>query len=109
MTDSMPTVDSHRKEASMVARTRLAPAVYPPAGRTLRPYDLVKRPLDLAAGLVLFLLAAPVILAGWLAVRLTSRGPGFYSQTRCGRDGRPYKIYKLRSMYHNCEAKTGVR
>jgi len=59
--------------------------------------------------LVLLAVAAPVIVAGWLAVRLTSRGPGFYSQTRLGRYGRPYRILKLRSMYHNCEAASGIR
>ena len=74
-----------------------------------RGYDLLKRPLDVILGLVLLSAAVPVILAGWLAVRLTSRGPGFYSQTRLGRFGRPYRIYKLRSMYHNCEAASGAR
>jgi len=88
---------------------RLAPtrfALRPASGRT---YDLLKRSTDLALGLVLLAVAAPAILAGWLAVRLTSRGPGFYSQTRLGRYGRPYRIYKLRSMYHDCEAASGVR
>jgi len=50
-----------------------------------------------------------LILIGWLAVRLTSRGPGFYTQTRLGRFGRPYRILKLRSMYHRCEDESGVR
>jgi lipopolysaccharide/colanic/teichoic acid biosynthesis glycosyltransferase len=88
------------------AQTRVtAPALL--AGS--RPYDLLKRPLDLTLGLLLFILAAPVIAVGWLAVRLTSRGPGVYSQTRSGRFGRPFRIYKLRSMYHNCERASGVR
>src|SRR5213078_1616461 len=45
----------------------------------------------------------------WVLVRLTSAGPGFYSQVRVGRGGRPYRIYKIRTMYHNCEAVSGVR
>ncbi|MBO0701012.1 MAG: sugar transferase, partial [Zavarzinella sp.] len=88
---------------------RLAPtrlALRPASDRT---YDLLKRPIDVTLGFALFALAVPVILVGWLAVRLTSRGPGFYSQTRLGRYGRPYRIYKLRSMYHNCEAASGVQ
>jgi lipopolysaccharide/colanic/teichoic acid biosynthesis glycosyltransferase len=41
-------------------------------------------------------------------VRLTSSGPAFYSQLRVGRGGREFRIYKLRTMYHNCEQKSGV-
>jgi lipopolysaccharide/colanic/teichoic acid biosynthesis glycosyltransferase len=88
---------------------RLAPTRFALRTASSRAYDLLKRPVDLALGLVLLAVAAPAILAGWLAVRLTSRGPGFYSQTRLGRYGRPYRIHKLRSMYHNCEAASGVR
>lgn len=88
---------------------RLAPTRLALRPASARPYDLIKRPMDVALGAVLLALAAPVVLIGWLAVRLTSRGPGFYSQTRLGRYGRPYRIYKLRSMYHNCESESGVR
>jgi lipopolysaccharide/colanic/teichoic acid biosynthesis glycosyltransferase len=42
-------------------------------------------------------------------VRLTSSGPGFYSQVRVGRSGRHYPIFKLRTMANNCELKTGVQ
>ena len=76
---------------------------------SIRRYGLFKRALDLIVGGTIFLFAMPVIALGWLAVRLTSRGPGFYSQTRLGRFGKPYRIYKLRSMYHNCEIVSGVR
>src|SRR5262249_20718427 len=34
-------------------------------------------------------------------------GPAIYSQVRLGRGGRPFLIYKLRTMYHKCEAETG--
>lgn len=74
-----------------------------------RRNDLSKRSLDLIVGGVILLLAMPLIAVAWLAVRLTSRGPGLYSQTRLGRFGRPFQIYKLRSMYHNCEIVSGVR
>jgi lipopolysaccharide/colanic/teichoic acid biosynthesis glycosyltransferase len=69
----------------------------------------VKRPLDLAVGLTIVPIAVPIILVAWLAVRLTSRGPGFYTQTRLGQFGRPYRILKLRTMYHRCEATSGAR
>jgi lipopolysaccharide/colanic/teichoic acid biosynthesis glycosyltransferase len=63
---------------------------------------------DWSAALVLMVLTAPLVLLAYLAVRLTSSGPGFYSQVRLGRGGRPYRIYKLRSMTHNCEKKSGA-
>jgi lipopolysaccharide/colanic/teichoic acid biosynthesis glycosyltransferase len=42
-----------------------------------------------------------------LAVQLTSRGPAIYRQTRVGRGGRNYTIFKIRSMRHDCERGIG--
>ncbi len=58
--------------------------------------------------LVLSVVTAPVILVAALAVKLTSRGPAFYSQTRLGRRGKPFRIHKIRTMTHNCEKATGA-
>jgi lipopolysaccharide/colanic/teichoic acid biosynthesis glycosyltransferase len=57
---------------------------------------------------MLLVLAAPIILLAAVLVKLTSRGPVFYTQTRLGLDGREYIIYKLRSMFHNCERHSGA-
>jgi lipopolysaccharide/colanic/teichoic acid biosynthesis glycosyltransferase len=59
--------------------------------------------------LLLLVLAAPVMLVAVILVRLTSRGPAFYSQTRLGLNGRPYLLYKIRTMYHDCERLSGPR
>jgi lipopolysaccharide/colanic/teichoic acid biosynthesis glycosyltransferase len=59
--------------------------------------------------LTLLILSAPVILLSALLVKLTSSGPVIYSQTRVGKNGRPYQIHKLRTMYHNCENHSGPR
>jgi lipopolysaccharide/colanic/teichoic acid biosynthesis glycosyltransferase len=56
---------------------------------------------------VLFVIALPVMVACVLLVRFTSRGPGIYTQTRVGRGGRIFTLYKIRTMQHNCESKTG--
>ncbi len=48
-----------------------------------------------AAGLVM---TSPLMLAGAMAVKLDSPGPAFYSSERVGRDGRPFRILKLRTM-----------
>jgi lipopolysaccharide/colanic/teichoic acid biosynthesis glycosyltransferase len=59
--------------------------------------------------LCLLLCAAPIIAVCALLVRLTSRGPAFYSQTRLGKDHLPFRIYKIRTMYHDCERRSGVQ
>ncbi len=63
-----------------------------------------KRVLDLAGGVLAIVLAGPVILLAALAVKLTSRGPAFYTSTRLGKDGRPFTFLKLRSMYVGADA-----
>jgi lipopolysaccharide/colanic/teichoic acid biosynthesis glycosyltransferase len=61
----------------------------------------------LLATLVLLLVTAPLVVLAALLVKLTSRGPAFYSQVRLGRGGQPYALYKIRSMYHDCERQSG--
>lgn len=57
---------------------------------------------------VLFLIPALPLMLGLVAlIRLTSRGPGVFKQTRVGRGGRIFTMYKLRSMRLDAEAKTG--
>ncbi|MEO8196322.1 MAG: undecaprenyl-phosphate glucose phosphotransferase [Thermoanaerobaculia bacterium] len=70
-------------------------------------HSLVKRVLDLvfsAAGLLVLLPFFPFIA---LLIWIEDRGPIFYSQERMGLDGRPFMIWKLRSMRMNAEASTG--
>lgn len=71
--------------------------------------ERVKRAGDIALSAALGILALPVVTACILAVRLTSRGPGIYTQTRVGRNGRIFTLYKIRTMRHNCESDTGPR
>ena len=71
-------------------------------------YTGCKRVADVLVALVILFLASPILLLATLAVTLTSRGPVFYSQTRVGRGGKPFTIYKIRSMYHDCEKVSGV-
>lgn len=68
-----------------------------------------KTALDIVLAAGLLVLTGPVILLTALLVRATSRGPAFYTQTRVGRDGRLFTIFKIRTMVHNCESLTGPR
>ena len=72
-------------------------------------YQRIKTVFDTSVALTLFLLALPLMVFAGLLVRMTSRGPILYSQTRMGRYGKPYFIYKIRTMRHNCEAASGAR
>jgi len=77
--------------------------------KRFRAYLFVKGFLDRSVGLVLFLSFLPVMAVAALLVRWSSKGPALYSQVRVGRAGRSFWIYKLRTMYHNCEAGAGAK
>jgi len=70
-------------------------------------YPACKDIADAILASVLLVLTGPLILLVMSLVRLTSYGPGLYAQVRLGRNGRPYKIYKIRTMAHDCELKSG--
>lgn len=65
----------------------------------------LKRAVDLLVALPACLLALPVIAVLALMVKLTDGGPAFYAQPRIGRNGRIFKVYKLRSMFVDAEAR----
>ncbi len=68
-------------------------------GATVSPVNrLLKRAFDLALGALISLLSLPLVAVAALAVRLESPGPAIFTQMRAGMNGRPFKIYKLRSM-----------
>lgn len=61
-------------------------------------YDSTKRLLDITAALVLVVLFLPVWLIVPLLIKLESKGPVFYLPTRIGKGGKPFKMFKFRSM-----------
>ncbi len=71
-------------------------------------YLAVKRGIDVVAALMGLFLAGPALLLAAVAIKLESRGPALYSQTRTGLHDRPFKIWKLRSMRLDAE-KDGPR
>lgn len=65
--------------------------------------DAVRRAFDLGVSLIATILTAPVVAALALAIRLESSGHPLYTQTRVGKDGHEFAIYKLRTMVHGAE------
>jgi exopolysaccharide biosynthesis polyprenyl glycosylphosphotransferase len=61
-----------------------------------------------AFGLLGVILAAPLMLLVALAVKLLSKGPVLYRQTRAGKHGVPFTLYKFRSMYTDAEVDSGA-
>jgi lipopolysaccharide/colanic/teichoic acid biosynthesis glycosyltransferase len=59
--------------------------------------------LDLVIALPATIITAPVIALMALAIRLESPGHPIYTQTRAGKNGRPFQIYKLRTMVRGAE------
>ncbi|MCX4338445.1 MAG: sugar transferase [Lachnospiraceae bacterium] len=64
---------------------------------------VVKRAIDILGGLVGCLITVVITPFVALAIKLDSPGPVFFSQTRIGKNGRRFKIYKFRSMYMDAE------
>jgi lipopolysaccharide/colanic/teichoic acid biosynthesis glycosyltransferase len=84
-------------------RADAPPPVIDDRGGRLRPAA------EAVLAAVLLVAVLPVLAAAALLIKLTSPGPVVYTQTRVGRGGRRFTIYKLRTMRHNCEAASGIR
>jgi lipopolysaccharide/colanic/teichoic acid biosynthesis glycosyltransferase len=100
--ESLSAIHPFRRERWFVGREPVRPLRH-------RWYLSCKYVADLVLAALLTVPAVPLILVAALLVKLTSRGPAFYTQTRVGEDGRLFTIWKIRSMIHNCESLTGPR
>lgn len=68
-------------------------------------YFLIKRVLDFFMALIGVVLLSPVYLILFIIIKIDSRGPAIFKQTRVGKDGREFRIYKFRTMIINAEKK----
>lgn len=64
----------------------------------------IKRAIDFTAAVVALLILSPILLYCAIRVKLSSAGSILYLQERIGYKGKPFLIYKFRSMYENAEA-----
>ena len=64
---------------------------------------IIKRMMDLSTSFLVLILCSPLYLFIAIRVKISSKGPVFYKQERIGKYGRPFTIYKFRSMYLDAE------
>jgi lipopolysaccharide/colanic/teichoic acid biosynthesis glycosyltransferase len=101
LTDSLP------RESRGAAPLKAAPP--PPECHAPATYGWAKVVFEFVLALVLLIFTAPLIFFAMILVKITSHGPAIYTQTRLGRDGKPFTIYKLRTMTNDCESLTGAQ
>lgn len=86
----------------MIAVTRIR---NPVEQLSLRQSMVWKRPLDLTLSLAMVLFLAPIFLVITILVKLSSPGPVLFVQTRVGKEGQPFAMFKFRTMFINAEAR----
>ncbi len=72
-----------------------------------RTYSITKRTIDITGSVIALILFAPILLLTALLIKLTSRGSIFYTQTRVGKNGKNFEIYKFRTMNVDAEKASG--
>ncbi len=64
----------------------------------------IKRVIDVFVSITAIVILLPLMICTWIRVRMSSNGPVIYSQERIGYKGKPFTMYKFRSMYINSES-----
>ncbi len=72
-----------------------------------RFFAIIKRITDIVIGTVALILFSPLLFICCLIIKLVSRGECIYTQVRVGKDGRLFRMYKLRTMRTDAESETG--
>ncbi len=67
------------------------------------PLRQIKLVAESVLALLMLVVSMPIILIALILVRITSRGPAIYAQSRLGRNGEVFTIYKIRTMCHDSE------
>jgi lipopolysaccharide/colanic/teichoic acid biosynthesis glycosyltransferase len=99
----MPTVEQLLPEGAFQGRQEVDFVTLPEAHRRYRYFEIKYR-IERLIGIGLLIPALPVIAVCWAAVRLTSKGPGLFRQTRVGHRGKEFQVLKLRTMRVDAEA-----
>jgi lipopolysaccharide/colanic/teichoic acid biosynthesis glycosyltransferase len=94
---------AEKPEASTAEQAERAAQESVPGVRAAPLGDAVRRAFDVAVSAVASVLTAPLVAVLAVAIRLESPGHPVYTQTRVGRDGQLFAIYKLRTMVRGAE------
>ncbi len=100
VTGVLSSVAPHRLKAGRLGRDSVLDVRPPRPSRLVRS---VKSMLDRVFGLAALVLASPLLLLTVLAVRCDSHGPAIFRQTRVGKHGKTFEMYKLRTMVVDAE------
>jgi lipopolysaccharide/colanic/teichoic acid biosynthesis glycosyltransferase len=73
-----------------------------------RYFEMAKEVVDVILGTVALILSLPILGLCAIVIKISSRGPIFYSQIRAGKNGKPFRMYKLRTMCIGAESDTGA-
>ena len=101
--------DAPRRAAPVIDDMLTAIALQAPIGRRYaKPrgnptMSIARRAADIAASLALSTICAPFLLVAAIAIRVESPGSAVFAQTRMGERGRPFRLWKLRTMYSTAE------
>lgn len=66
-------------------------------------YKILKRILDLVGSAIAIIFFSPIFIIISICIKLTSKGPILFSQTRLGQNAKPFKYYKFRTMYFDID------
>lgn len=97
---SMADVSGHRL---YLRNTMEQPVLLASLPRYTGAANVIKRLLDIIGSLCALIISSPILLGVAIAIKLDDGGPVFFSQTRIGLHGKPFKMYKFRSMVTNAE------
>ncbi|MDE6004431.1 MAG: sugar transferase [Oscillospiraceae bacterium] len=96
----MTVIQIHNNEYLQKERVMLE---YPVVLKDKPAYNKLKRIGDVIGSVGALVVLSPVFLATTLAILIDDFGNPFYSQVRIGKNGKPFEIYKFRSMYKNAD------
>ena len=68
-------------------------------------YKFLKRFFDIVLSVIALICLSPICLITIMAIKIEDGGPAFFTQPRAGKDMKPFKMYKFRSMYVNADEK----
>lgn len=91
-------------ETGNLSEPKKASLIFPAAKSASWGYLAMKRLMDIVCSLFGLIILSPLLLIIALAIRLDSKGNAIYSQQRIGKDGKPFTMYKFRSMVENAES-----